>query len=420
MQPAEELPRPAARRDAHLLRGFTALRTRNYRLFWIGQLFSITGSWMQTTAQAWLVLQLTRSPFAIGLVATLQFLPMTLFSLFGGVLADRLPKRTTIMITSIAGTVQAAIFGTLVGTGAIQLWHIYALAVLQGLINALDNPTRQAFAGELVRREDIGNAVALNSMQFNTARVVGPALAGILIAQVGIAPALYLNAVSFLAVVVTVLMMKPNELFSSQKRAEGSVIQRLIEGLSYAWRTPKVLQVLIIVAVIGTFGYNFTVMLPLLAGFVLHTTAQEFGMLSAAFGVGSLLAAFRTAYVGGFTMQRLLIASACFSVLLASVALSSIFWLSLVLLAALGFAGVTFGTTANTLVQLSVPDELRGRVMGIYVLLFVGSTPIGAFLIGSLSSLVSVSTTFLVCATLCALGVVGAALHERRAVAALR
>src|SRR3712207_711621 len=197
--PATTQPRLTwARRSlARFRHGFQALEVRNYRLFWIGQLVSLSGSWMQTTAQAWLVLQLTRSPFALGLVTTLQFLPITLLSLVGGVLIDRLSKHRVVLLMQILGLIQAAIFGLLVWSGAIQLWHVYVLAAAQGVINAIDNPARQAFVSELAGREHLVNAIALNSMLFNGARIIGPAIAGLVIAHAGIAPALFLNALSF-------------------------------------------------------------------------------------------------------------------------------------------------------------------------------------------------------------------------------
>lgn len=394
--------------------GFRALRVRNYRLFWIGQLISLTGSWMQTTAQSWLVLQLTGSAFALGLVTTLQFLPIMLLSLFGGVITDRFAKQRVILVTQIAALAQAAIFGTLVATGAIQLWHVYVLAAIQGTVNAIDNPARQAFVPELAGREYLVNAVALNSMLFNGARIVGPALAGLIIARVGIAPTLYANALSFVAVIAVLLLMNPREFAASAPRGDGAVGERLAEGLRYVWQTPSVLLIMIVVAAIGTFGYNFSVVLPLLAGFVLRTSAEGFGWLSAFLGIGSLLAAITTAYTREITPRRLLLGSAAFSVLLGAVAFSTSFALSAVLLVALGFAGITFATTANSLLQLTVPDELRGRVMSLYILLFAGSTPIGGFLIGTLSDIIGVSWTLFVCAVLCALGVGGAMLYRWR------
>jgi MFS family permease len=423
-QPLSATPVSATRRVSvalsGLMQGFRALRVRNYRLFWFGQLISLTGSWMQTTAQAWLVLQLTQSPFALGLVTTLQFLPIMLLSLVGGVLIDRLPKHRIVLITQVLALVQATIFGVLVGTGAVQLWHVYILAAFQGMINAFDNPARQAFVPELVGRDYLVNAIALNSMLFNGARIVGPAIAGIVIAQFGIAPVLYLNATSFIAVIAGLLMMDTARFFlPAQRRAAVALGRQVAEGLGYVWRTAPVLQIMLVVAAIGTFGYNFSVVLPLLAGFVLHTDAAGFGSLSAFLGLGSLLAAITTAYTRQVTVQRLLIGSAAFSLLLAAVAFSTTFALSAALLVALGFAGITFATTANTLLQLIVPDELRGRVMSLYILLFAGSTPIGGFLIGSLSDTIGVSWTLLVCAGLCLAGVIGARLYQLRTTSSL-
>ena len=397
-----------------LTEGFRALQVRNYRLFWFGQLISLTGSWMQTTAQAWLVLQLTQSPFALGMVTTLQFLPIMLLSLVGGVITDRLPKRRLILITQITALIQAAIFGALVASGAIQLWHVYLLAALQGTVNAIDNPARQAFVPELAGRKYLINAVALNSMLFNGARIVGPALAGLVIAKIGIAPTLFLNALSFVAVIAGLLMMRPSEFSAIPQHSPAPIGQRLVEGLRYVWQTPRVLLIMLVVAAIGTFGYNFSVVLPLLAGFVLHTDAAGFGLISAFLGIGSLLAAVTTAYTKQITLRRLLLGAGAFSVLLGTVALSTNFVLSLALLVALGFAGITFATTANSLLQLTVPDELRGRVMSLYILLFAGSTPIGGFLIGTLSNVIGVSWTLFVCALLCALGVGGAMIYRWR------
>jgi MFS family permease len=400
---------------AGLTHGFRALRIRNFRLFWTAQVISLSGTWMQTTAQAWLVLQLTNSPLAMGVVTTLQFLPITLLALYGGVLADRLPKRRTLIITQSAALIQASLFGLLVITGAIQLWHIYILAMIQGLINAIDNPVRQAFVVELVGREEVVNAVALNSMSFNGARIIGPALAGAVIGWIGIAPTLFLNAVSYIPVVVALLLMHETELFALPPATHGPIIKSLIEGLTYSWRTPSVLRILIVVAAIGTFGFNFSIVLPLIADFVLHTNEQAFGLLFSFFGFGSLVAALSTAYVRQVTIRRLLVGSAAFSLVFGVVALTPVYVISAALLVALGFFGIIFATTSNTLLQLTVPDELRGRVMSLYVLLFAGSTPIGGFLTGALSSSLGVPAALLICAIFCMVGVICALVYQRTA-----
>ncbi|HVO71207.1 MAG TPA: MFS transporter [Aggregatilineaceae bacterium] len=400
-------------RPHHLSQGFRALHNRNYRLFWTSQLISVTGTWMQTTAQAWLVLKITNSPFSLGLVTTLQFLPVTILALYGGVLADRLWKRRALLFTQLILTIQAFIFGILVAAGVIQLWQIYILAVIQGMANAVDTPVRQAFVVEMVGREELTNAVALNSMEFNAARILGPTLAGVIIDRIGIAPTLILNAISYIPVLIALLVMRQSELHVVPPSTRGSATQRLLEGLSYAWRSPTVLTVLIVVAAIGTFGYNFSIVLPLLARFVLHTNASGFGALASFLGFGSLVGAIVAAYFTNVKVQRLLIASGAFSIIFGALAITRVFALSAALLVALGFAGIIFAITANTLLQLESPDALRGRIMSVYVLLFMGSTPVGGFVIGTLSDVLGVPVALFICAALCAAGVTVAVFHFR-------
>jgi MFS family permease len=404
-------------------RGFEALRVRNFRLFWLGQVISVTGTWMQTTAQAWLVLKLTNdSALALGTVIALQFLPVLVFALYGGVLADRLPKRRTLVITQSLLMAQAAIFALLVFTGVIELWHVYVLAVTQGLITALDNPLRQAFLFEMVGRKDIVNAVGLNSMTFQGARIFGPALAGVVIKLIGIAPTLILNAISFAPVIGALLKMDARAFFAAPPARGGSVWVNLKEGLRYAARTPIILSILIVVAFIGTFGYNFTVVTPLVADNILNTDSAGFGLLSAAMGVGALIAAIGTAYARTITMRRMLISGALFSVLLGALALSKSFWLSMGLFVLLGITGITCATATNSLLQLNTPEQLRGRVLSINVLLAQGSTPIGGLFLGSVGQAAGVSLAIFLCAALCLAGVslVGAYRWRNARLAALR
>ncbi len=401
---------------AHLSRlssGFQALRIRNYRLFISGQAVSLIGTWMQSTAQAWLVVRLTNSAFALGLVTTLQFLPVTILALFGGVLADRLPKRRTLIVTQSLLLIQATIFGILVATNAIQLWHIYILAICQGMVSAIDTPVRQAFSVEMVGREDLPNAVALNSMTFNGARIIGPALAGLIIAWIGIAPTLFLNALSFIAVLGGLFLMRESELFALTKHARASAWTEIREGLRYTWHTPKIMVIIIVVAALGTFGYNFGVTLPLIANFVLHTNSAGYGLISSCFGIGAFIMAIVTAYTRRVTINRMLIGAGIFSVLLGIVSFSPIFGLSAVLFIGLGIASITFSTSSNTLLQLNSPDELRGRVMSLNVLLVMGSTPIGGFLTGFLSDRLGVSVALVICSVLCIAGVIGALIYRR-------
>ncbi|MEO8392599.1 MAG: MFS transporter [Chloroflexota bacterium] len=393
--------------------GFHALKVRNFRLFIIGQIISLTGTWMETTATAWLVLTLTNSPLALGLVTTLQFLPVMILSLYGGVLADKLPKRRTLITTQSLLLVQAGIFATLVGTHSIQLWHLYILAVTQGLIIAIDTPVRQAFVSEMVGRDELVNAVSLNSMTFNAARILGPAIAGIVIAKLGIAPALYFNTASYVAVVFALFLMREKDLFKVARKPVGSAWNNVKEGLAYTWHTPQILVIMIVVGAIGTFGYNFTVLLPLISDFVLHVDAAGFGLLTSFLGLGSLIAAVSTAYLKAPNLRRVLIAAGIFSLLLALSAISRIFIVTALLMAIIGVAAIIFSISTNSMLQLNTPDELRGRVMSLNVLLVMGSTPIGAFLIGLMSDHLGVPAAIFTCAMLCLIGVGIAALYWR-------
>jgi len=412
------LPSPLPERAHAFLggaaRGFTSLRNRNYRLFWIGQLISLTGTWMQTTAQAWLVLQLTGgSPFALGLVTALQFLPVMLLALYGGVLADRLPKRQTIIVTQTLLMIQAFVFGGLVAAGAIQIWHVYVLAVIQGIITAVDNPVRQAFLYEMVGRDDLVNAVGLNSMSFNGARIFGPALGGIAIKLIGISSALIANAISFIPVIGGLLLMDAAQLFPPPPVSAESTLTRLKQGLIFARNTPIILTVLIVMAFIGTFGFNFTVIVPLIADNILKTDETGLGLLLAALGVGALIAAVATAYAERITLRRLMINAGLFGALLCALALANRFWLSAALLVATGVVAISCANAANTLLQLNTPDQLRGRVISINVLLTVGSTPIGGFLLGALGQLAGVPFATILFGVLCMVGVAAALVYRR-------
>lgn len=386
---------------------FRALRNRNYRLFYFGQAVSLSGTWMQTIAQAWLVLQLTDSKVALGTVTMLQFLPITIFVLFAGVIADRVPKRNFILLTQTLAMSQALALAALVWSGHIQLWHVYALAPVLGLANAFEQPTRQAFVVEMVGKDDLMNAVVLNSALFNAARLIGPAIGGVLIATVGVKGAFLVNGVSFLPVIAGLMMMNPAELYAVNRRVHGPVnpLGELKEGLAYAFRTPAVLLIVILVAMIGTFGYNFTVVLPLVDRFVLGRGSVELGFLTAAVGLGALISALALAGRKTAAKQTMFLGGAAFAIMLGAVALSHWYYATLLFLLLLGMASTAFGATANTSLQLATPDHLRGRVMALYMLLFVGSTPIGGYLTGLMAEKWGVSATVGIEAALCMVGV---------------
>lgn len=396
-----------------LHRTFSSLAIRNYRLYWLGQLVSISGTWMQTTAQAWLVLKLTNSPMALGTVTLLQFLPVTLLTLFGGAIADRVPKRTLVFCTQSTAALQALLLGVLVVTNLVQLWQIYLLALLLGLVNAVDNPTRQAFVADLVGRERLQNAVALNSMLFNAARVVGPAIAGVVITAVGIGQTFLINAVSFLPVLLGLALMRPAEFHARARPARGNVFRQVAVGIRYAAGTPDVLRTLIMVGVLGTFGYNFSTVLPLLAKYALHAGALGLGLLTSALGIGAVVAALGVASARRTSQTVILCAALAFSAVLVLVGISDRLPITLGLLVLLGMASITFSSSANTRIQLSTPDELRGRVMSLYFLLFAGTTPIGGMLVGVLAAHAGVRPTVVLLGLVCLLGVGGTALFSR-------
>jgi MFS family permease len=404
---AQALAQPQDR--ARTLAGtFRSLRNYNYRLFFFGQMISLTGTWMQTIGQAWLVLDLTHSPLALGTVTMLQFLPISLLVLFGGVIADKVPKRRLLVLTQTSAMAQAFVLAFLTWSGLVTLWEIYILAAMLGLTNAIDNPTRQAFVVEMVGRDDIMNAVALNSSMFNGARLVGPAVGGVIIAVVGVGAAFFINGASFIAVIIGLLLMRPRLLYPTRRSGEGRVLEQLAEGLRYSLRTPAILLIVILMAAIGTFGYNFTVVLPLLARNALHVGSIGFGAMTSAVGVGSLVAALTLATLRKTSRRTLLIGAMAFTVFLAAVAASPWYWLTLVLLVALGVASISFTATANTSLQLSAPDQLRGRVMSLYMLLFAGTTPIGGALTGIMAEHLGIRLAVGIEAGVCVVGIAAA------------
>ncbi len=393
-------------RPAAFKRAFASLRTRNYRLFFFGQTVSLAGTWMQDVATAWLVLRLTESPVALGTMLTIRFAPMLALSLLGGVVADRFPKRRLLLIAQAVMLAQALVMGGLTSAGLITVVEIYVLSGIRGLADALDMPTRQAFVFELVGPRDTPNAIALNSTIFNAARVVGPAIGGVLVATVGTAICFYLNALSFLAVLLALTLMRTAELYTFPRRAEGNVLGRLAEGFRYARRTPDVLLVFFVLGTLGTFGCNFNVILPLIARYVVDSGPTGLGAITAAAGFGSLLAALSVAYRARPSRRVLLLSASVFSALLCLVALSRSLPVTVGLLFLQGGFGVVFLTTCNIRLQLLAPAELRGRVMAIYALLLVGTAPFSSLLIGVLAEKTGVQATILEMGALCLLGVV--------------
>lgn len=376
-----------------ILRTFSALRQRNYRLYFFGQLVSLLGTSMQTIGQAWLVLQLTHSAFQLGVVGALQLTPTLLFSLGAGVLADRWPKRRVLLCTQTAAALQAFILWLLVATGAIQVWQIYVLAFLLGMNACLDVPTRMAFLAEIAGRDDVPNATALNSALINLARIVGPSIAGVVIAATGVTVLFLLNAISYVAILVALAAMDAREFYREvPNEAVGSdrvsAWESLREGLVYLWHTPDVFLPIVVSGLVLLFGSNFNVVLPIFATAVLHSGARGFGFLSAGLGAGSLVGALYLAWRNPHPKSlHVLLGGAAFTLALALFALSHIFSLSLVLIAAVGLGETLFVEVALILTQLLTPDALRGRVMSVMILFLDGSVPFGYLLMGGLTSL---------------------------------
>ncbi|HEV8278370.1 MAG TPA: MFS transporter [Streptosporangiaceae bacterium] len=363
------------------MRTFASLGTRNYRLFVTGQVVSNTGTWMQRVAQDWLVLELTHgSGTALGIATGLQFLPQLLFSLWGGMIADRYPKRRILFATQASMGALALILGVLALTGAVAVWQVYVLAFALGMVAVVDNPTRQTFVAEMVGRTGMANAIALNSAAFNLARITGPAVAGLVISTVGTPAAFLVNAASFGAVLVGLKLMRPAE-FHPVERAPRAAGQ-LREALAYVRARPNLWLTLALVFFVATFGMNFQVTTALMSRGVFHNGAGAFGLASAMFAVGALGGALLAARRARPGMRLLLTTALAFGVLEVVAGLMPTFWSFLALLVPTGLALLMFTTTANSTTQLGTTYAVRGRVMGLYMLVFLGGAPLGSPLVG--------------------------------------
>jgi MFS family permease len=372
----------------HRPRTFAALSFRNFRLFWWGQVVSVTGTFMQSTAQQWLVLTLApNNPLALGATGALQFGPSLILGPFAGVIVDRYPRRAILYITQIVQSMLAAVLWLLTFLNVVQLWQVYTLALLLGLVTAIDNPTRQAFVSEMVPTSHLLNAISLNSVQFNVARIVGPAVAGALIAFLGIPLMFLFNALSFVAVLAGLWMMRVSELYTTPRRAGGGGLRAMGEGARFIWANHDIRITFLLITVVGTLGFNFNVLLPLLARNALHAGPQEFGMLTSSLGVGALAGALLLARRGGQPTHLILAGTAAlFGLLEALAGQAGSLIPTLILIAATGVMMSTFSASANTTVQLSAPPEMRGRVMSVYTTIFIGSTPIGNLTVSAIAA----------------------------------
>lgn len=398
---------------------FAALHLRNYRLYFSGQIISNSGTWMQRIAQDWLVLEITDSPLAVGITTALQFLPMLMFGLFGGLIADRYSKRALLLVTQVIMGLLAVAIAVLTLTGNVEVWHIYAASIGLGLVSVVDNPARQVFVNEMVPPRLVRNAVSLNSGSFQIARMVGPAAAGLLIAAVGSGWAFAFNAVSFLGAIAALLLMDVTKLTPTEQapREKGQVL----EGLRYVRSRPHILWLIVLVGCIGTFGFNFAIILSAYAKHVFDAGPEIYGILNSAMAVGSVTGALLAARRATVRLAFLFGAAGSFS--LSLILLGFIPWLipfGLVIML-VGLLSITFNATANASIQLSTEPRVRGRVMSLYMLVFMGGTPIGSPIVGWVTDIWGAPVALILCGIICVLAtVMCAALAARQSGVSLK
>jgi predicted MFS family arabinose efflux permease len=387
--------------------GLRALNHPDFRHFFLSQFAAQVGSWMQNVAQAWLVLQLTNSPFRLGLLATLQFSPVLLFSIVSGAVADRLPKRRLLIATQTTLACQGLLLALLVATGHVEYWHVALLGLALGFANVVDQPARQSFLIQMVGRADVSSAVALNSAGFNLARIIGPAIAGVVIGRLGVAPTFLVNGLGFTGVIITLLRMKVPDPRPGPART--SIFEEIAEGVRYAAGTPRLRLAIGLVFVVSLCVFNFSVYVPLLAKNVLGLGAEGFGFLMASLGVGAVGGALTVgARAARFPSVRSMLVAATLALgMLTGLGFTRRIELAVPLLFLTGYWGIMLMASCNTSIQLQAPDALRGRVMSIYTWVSGGVFPIGAFIVGSISEAWGVSTAFLFNGTL-GLAAVGA------------
>src|SRR5271156_199912 len=392
-----------------------ALRHRNFQLFFSGQLISLTGTWMQSVAQAWLVYSMTKSPLLLGSVGFASQIPVFLFAPIGGITADRTNRQRLVIATQIASMLLAGILAWLTLTGRVHVWHIFALAALLGVVNAFDIPGRQSFLIDMVGKEDLMNAIALNSSMFNGARVIGPAIAGILVARIGEGWCFFANSISYIAVIVGLLLM---HVHSPARATTHSPIEDIVEGFRWVNRTKVIRALLLLLGLVSLVGMPYTVLMPVFADKILHGGARGLGILMGSTGVGALCGALTLAAKTGVKGLGRWVAITCgpFGISLFCFSFSTSFWLSALLLLPAGYSMMLQMACSNTLIQTMVPDHLRGRVMSVYSMMFMGMAPFGAFFGGALAHRIGAPITVAAGGVACVIGAIwfGRALPDLR------
>lgn len=376
---------------------FHAITHKNYRYFWFGQCVSLIGTWTQSIGQSWLVLSLTGSPFLLGIVGTMQFLPITFFSLFAGVLTDKFSKKKILVFTQTISMLLAFILSALVFTHAVKYGYIIGLALCLGFCNTLDMPTRQAFIIEIVGKEDLMNAITLNSATFNLARIVGPAIGAMLMAYLGAGWCFLLNGFSFMAVIYGLFQIEAKN-YVRKKNSEESILKEIKDGLKYIKNNVVLLETLMLISIMGVFVFNYNVLIPVFTKNVLHMAEKTYGMLMSALGVGSLIGALLMSFKSkvGPSKKLMLGSSIVIGIMLILTGSSNLYYFTALSLAITGIFNMFFSTTANTMLQINSKDEYRGRVMSVYTLVFAGSAPLGNLFSGFVAEKCGAGAVFII------------------------
>lgn len=377
---------------------FHALTHKNFRIYWMGQCVSLIGTWMQNIGLTWLVYSIIGSPFLLGLLETVRFLPITLFSLFAGVIVDKYPKRKILLITQIISMVLAFILAALIFTNKTRYEYILILALLLGLSNTIDMPARQSFTVEMTGKEDLMNAIALSSVTFNLAKIVGPAIGALVLALWGAKWCFLLNGLSFIAVIISLLKIHVHP-YVREKTHSSNMLKEIKDGLIYIVHERRLIETILLITIVGIFVYNYIILIPVLTKITLHQDEKIYGVLMSSLGIGSLLGAMLLSIKSKsrVSFRMLMFSSALLSLLLIFIGLTKIYYITMILLAVSGIINIWFSTYSNLILQIKTKDEYRGRVMSVYSLVESGTAPIGYMFSGTAADKLGADNTFLLC-----------------------
>lgn len=390
---------------------FPALKYKNFRYFLEGQCVSMIGTWVQKTAQQWLAYSITKSAFLLGLLGVFQFIPMLLFSLFAGVLVDRYPKKRFLIITQSLQMLQALIFAVLIWSGCIRYWHILILACLYGCVQTFDMPTRQSFFIELVGKRDLPSAIGLNSSIANVARIVGPAIAGVLIYKFGTALCFFLNGLSFISVLIGLVKIKSYAV--NIRKSNDRIIKDIADGIKYIISQKTIFMCIVSMLFVGTFAFNNEVIIPVFTYEILHKGASEYSILLSAVGIGSLIGALQFASKTKFKINIIFQAAIGISLCLVFLGITRSFFIAVILLIILGYFNLTFMSSVNSTIQINSSDEYRGRTVSVYSLVMLGTTPIGNFMAGSVGQCFGANISFFVCGLITLILMLGVMINSK-------